>query len=217
MSWKRRLFENFKLYAVTDLKDENESIYKKIDDAYRGGADIVQLRAKHLSDACLYRLGKKIRLIADKNKKLFFMNDRLDIALSVSADGLHLGQEDLPVAAVRRILRVSGLHLWLGKSTHNPEQGRKAELEDVDYLGVGPIFKTPTKPGYKPAGFAYLRYAAKNFKKPFVAIGGINTDNINLVLGAGAKRVAVVRALFKARDTYENAKKLKEKINKIKN
>lgn len=212
MSWKEELFRNFKLYAVTDLTDASSAILEKIEAAYQGGADIVQLRSKHLSDQALYELGKKIRSIADSCRKLFFMNDRPDLALAVEADGVHLGQEDLPVAAARALFAQAGRKLWIGKSTHSIEQGRKAILENPDYLGVGPVYGTPTKPGYRPAGLEYVKQAAGEFKLPFVAIGGIDAGNIREVLAAGASRVAVVRAVFAAADVYQNTKKIKEEI-----
>jgi thiamine-phosphate pyrophosphorylase len=212
MSWKEEVFQNFKLYAVTDLRGDSPEVLGKIEAAYDGGADIVQLRSKHLTDRALYELGKKIRLIAESKRKLFFVNDRPDLALAVEADGVHLGQDDLTVAVVRQLFLKAGKRLWIGKSTHSLEQGRAAILENPDYLGVGPVFGTPTKPGYKPAGLEYVKQAAKEFTVPFVAIGGIDQSNIKEVLGAGASRIAVVRAIFDAENVAESAQKLREEI-----
>lgn len=212
MSWKRKVFENFKLYAVTDLRSDAPAELAKIEAAYRGGADIVQLRSKTLSDLQLYRMGLKIRKIADRYKKLFFVNDRLDLALACGADGLHLGQDDLPSETVRRIAVQAGKKLLLGKSTHRISQSLAAVKEHVDYIGVGPVFATPTKPGYVPAGLNFVREAAKRIKIPFVAIGGIDRDNIHEVLSAGARRIAVVRAIFNERKPENAAREIRRAI-----
>lgn len=210
MNWKNRVFANFKLYAVTDLADDSPSQLEKIAAVYKGGADIIQLRSKKLSDRSLFEIGKKIRALADKYQKLFFVNDRADLALAVEADGVHLGQNDLPVETVRSFLKKAGVSIWIGKSTHSLEQGMRALDEHPDYLGVGPVFETPTKPGYKPAGLQYVAQAAEKFKIPFVAIGGINEANLNQVLEAGAHKIAVVRAVFDAQDSYQATCRLRE-------
>ncbi len=212
MSWKEKRFADFKLYAVTDIKSEDMGLLDKVDQACRGGADIIQMRSKTLSDQALYRLGLKFKQVTEKNKKLLFVNDRFDIALSVGADGVHIGQDDLPVAVIRKILRQANAAMWIGKSTHSPEQGLAAEQEDVDYLGVGPVYATPTKAGYRPAGLAYVQFAAREFKKPFVAIGGIDAVNVSEVVMAGAQRIAAVRAIFNGDNVYENTVKIRKSI-----
>ena len=120
----------------------------------------------------------------------------------------HLGQDDLPIAEARRIWR--GRRLILGKSTHSLAQARRAEREGADYIGVGPVFRTPTKPGYAPVGLKLVRQVSRSVRIPFVAIGGIDASNVARVLRAGAKRVAVVRAVFGARDTFAASKELKK-------
>lgn len=212
MSWKKEVFESFKLYAVTDVRAEDSGILKRIDEAYAGGADIVQLRAKGVSDRYLYEIALKICQIANRRRKLFFVNDRPDLALAVNADGVHLGQEDLPVAFVRGLARKFGRRILIGKSTHSIAQARMTVKEKVDYIGVGPVFKTPTKPDYKPAGLKFVAQAAREIKIPFVCIGGIDLFNLEQVLSAGAKRIAVVRAIFSSRRPYEATRKLREKI-----
>lgn len=212
MNWKKKVFSSFKLYGVTDVREDSKDILRKIDLAYAGGADIIQLRSKTLGDGALYRLALKVRKIADRRKKLFFINDRLDLAIASGADGVHLGQEDLPVAAARKILSRSRISLWIGKSTHEESQARKAQREGADYIGVGPVFKTPTKPDYQAAGLELVRRAAKEIKIPFVAIGGIDLLNVSSVLEAGARRIAVVRAIFGKGNPYEAARELRKKI-----
>ena len=216
MNWKRKVFISFRLYGVTDVREDSKDILKKIDLAYAGGADIVQLRSKTLGDGPLYRLAVSIRKIADHRKKLFFMNDRVDLALAAGADGVHLGQEDLPVPEVRRILNRARILMWIGKSTHDMAQARTAQREGADYIGVGPVFKTPTKPGYRPAGLEFVRKAAEQMEVPFVAIGGIDLVNISSVIEAGARRIAVVRAIFGKENPDEAACKLRKKIENAK-
>lgn len=210
MNWKEKVFANFKLYAVTDLRENLPEALKKIEAVYRGGADIVQLRSKNLSDCELLKIGRQIRIMADRFQKLFFINDRPDLAMMLEADGVHLGQEDLPVGEVRQFFSEANFKAWIGKSTHNLEQGLNAINEKPDYIAVGPVFETPTKPGYLPAGLQYVKQAAEKFHLPFVAIGGIDLGNLHSVLAAGASRIAVVRALFQAADPEIAAKEFKK-------
>ena len=201
MNWKKKVFENFKLYAITDLQEEDPEIFGKVEAAYRGGADIVQLRSKTLRDDSLYRLGVRFRKIADRFRKLFFVNDRPDLAIAVEADGVHLGQEDLPMEGVRKILK--GRKMFIGRSTHGLTQALQAVKDGVDYIGVGPIFKTPTKPAYRPVGLELIWQVKRRISIPFVCIGGIDKTNIQEVVRAGGSRVAVVRAIFGARDVTQ--------------
>lgn len=209
MDRKEKIFANFRLYAVTDLKSESEAMLRKIEAAYRGGADIVQLRSKTLSDAALIRIGLRIKTIAAKYQKLFFVNDRVDIALATGADGVHLGQDDMPVSVARNLLKQAGRKVWIGKSTHSLKQALAAVREGADYIGVGPVFATPTKPHAKSVGLKFVKQAAKNIRIPWVAIGGIDLGNIRDVAAAGATRVAVVRAVFSAQNSEIAAQKLK--------
>ena len=209
MDWRDPVFHSFRLYAVTDIKTDGAEVLRSIESAYRGGADIIQLRSKVLTDGSLIRLGLKTRKIARKYRKLFFMNDRVDLALAISADGVHLGQEDMPLAMTRALIRRSGAKMWIGKSTHNLRQATKAVIEGADYIGVGPVFSTPTKPHAVAAGLRFVRQAALKVRLPWVAIGGIDLSNIKDVIKAGATRVAVVRAVFASREPELAAQKLK--------
>ena len=211
MNWKKSAFKNFRLYAVTDIRSEDAAIFKKVEDAYRGGADIVQLRSETLSDACLYRIGLRFRKIAGHFRKLFFVNDRIDLALAVEADGVHLGQDDLPIQAVRKILPTS---VKLGRSTHNLSQALQAARERHDYIGVGPIFETPTKPDYPAVGIDLIKQVKEKIRIPFVCIGGIDETNAGEVLRAGASRVAAVRAIFDAPNVYQATQTLRAAMEK---
>lgn len=210
--WKKELVQNFRLYAVTDLKEVSSDILSKVDAAYEGGADIIQLRSKNLSDEELFEIGQSMKALAEKYQKLFFVNDRLDLALELEADGIHIGQDDVSVEEVRIAAKKANIDLLIGKSTHSLEQAISTAAEDVNYIGVGPIFGTPTKPDYVPVGTELIESVASQITKPFVVIGGINENNLEEVLSAGATRVAVVRAIFEAEDIYESTKRLREQI-----
>jgi len=212
MDWKTKVFDDFRLYAVTDLKTESPAFLKKIEAAYRGGVDIVQLRSKVLPDAVLIRLGLRIKRIAQRNHKLFFVNDRVDLALATGADGVHLGQEDMPVSMARKLAKQAGRKIWIGKSTHDLRQALAAVHEGADYIGVGPVFPTPTKPDVKSVGLRFVKQAAMKIGIPWVAIGGIDLGNIPEVAEAGATRVAAVRAIFSATDPEDAARKLKRQL-----
>ncbi|MBI4549544.1 MAG: thiamine phosphate synthase [Candidatus Omnitrophica bacterium] len=202
--------KNFRLYAVTDLREPDAGFLARAEKALRGGVDVLQLRSKSLSDAELLRVGSKLRRLTAKHRRIFIVNDRLDLAIALGADGVHLGQDDLPVAVARKILRDRSK--IIGKSTHSLGQALRAAEEGADYIGVGPVFSTPTKPSYEPVGLDLVREVSRKIKVPFVAIGGIDADNLPQVLEAGARRVAVVRAVFRCDDPYASAQRLKKAI-----
>ncbi len=209
MNWKKECFKNFKLYGITDVKGDGGTILNQIAKAFEGGVDIVQLRSKTLMDASLIRLGLKVRKIANQYRKLFIVNDRVDLALAVEADGVHLGQDDMPLALARRLVRAP---MIFGKSTHSLRQAIQAKREGADYIGFGPIFSTPTKLNYAPIGSGEIEAVHKQMSLPIVCIGGINQSNIEQILAAGAKRVAVVRAIFSAPQPKQAAHLLKKII-----
>jgi thiamine-phosphate pyrophosphorylase len=133
----------------------------------------------------------------------------VSVAKACGAEGVHLGQADGSLAEAMEIL---GTDKIFGRSTHSPEQGSAAEKEGFDYIGAGPVFDTPTKPGRIPAGLEYIRYAAGHLKVPFVAIGGIDETNADTVLKSGARCIAVVRAVLAQADAQKAAEKLKRLI-----
>ena len=208
LSKKKRLAD-FKLYAVTDVKADDTAVVRQAEQALRGGADIIQLRSKVLTDGALYRLGKQLHRLTHKYKKLFFVNDRPDLCCAVDADGVHIGQDDLSVPVVRKIV---GRMRLIGKSTHSVAQARATLREDVDYIGFGPVFGTPTKPDYMPTGVEPIAAVMRMARKPVVCIGGISLKTIDMVIAAGARRVAVVRALFAAPDVRAAAAALRERL-----
>ena len=180
------------LYLVCDAIPE-----ATLEACLRGGVEIVQLRAKQLADDELCAAGERFAAVCERFGALFVLNDRPDLVAAVGADGVHVGQDDMPVAAARELL---GPDRIVGLSTHTPEQIEAAARADVDYIGVGPVHATPTKPGRPAVGLELVEYAAAHAVMPFFAIGGIDRSNIASVTGAGASRVAVVRALTEAGD-----------------
>ena len=159
-------------------------------DACSGGARILQYRDKSADARSLLRTAREIRKITRDCGTLLIVNDHIDIALLAEADGIHLGQTDLPPAEVRKIIPPN---LIVGVSTHSLEQALKAQEEGADYIGIGPVFATPTKLDYSPIGLDTVRRVARAVTIPFVAIGGITLMNMNQVKAAGARSVAMVR------------------------
>ncbi|MGI8606112.1 MAG: thiamine phosphate synthase [Gaiellaceae bacterium] len=168
--------------------------------AVRGGVDIVQLRDKDLADQELVAVLELARETTRRLAVPLVVNDRPDLAAHVGADFVHVGQEDLPVAEARRF------GVGVGLSTHAPGEIDQA---DADYLGVGPVFVTPTKEGRPAVGLELVRYAATHAVRPWFAIGGIDAGNARDVLAAGARRIAVVRAIGEASDPERAARELR--------
>ena len=166
--------------------------------ALEGGADMLQLRDPALSDAELLAVAADWRSLTDEHGALLWINDRSDLALQAGADGVHVGQDDMPVAQARR---EAGGELLVGLSTHSPEQLEAGIDSGADQLSVGPVWETPTKPGRPAAGLEYVRLAAQRHPPvPWFAIGGIDADNVAEVADAGAERAVVVRAIRDAPD-----------------
>jgi len=199
-----------RLYAITDYKDAHAFDGRKIESALVAGVDIIQLRSKSLSDAALLRIGSEIRQISHRYEKLFIVNDRIDIALLLDADGVHLGQDDISILGARTLIKDN--RLLIGKSTHNVEQALQAEAQGADYVGFGPIFKTPTKPTYQAVGLSQISTVKREIKIPFVCIGGIDRSNVEEVRQAGAGCIAVVRAVFDRSDIEAAVQALREKV-----
>lgn len=198
----------FHLYGITMPPPLGKKYEEMVEEACEGGADIIQLRIKGAGPDVL-PLAKRLREICHDHHVLFIVNDSAELALTSRADGVHLGQEDMSLAQAREILGVKAV---CGKSTHSLEQARAAMEEGADYIAVGPIFPTPTKPDYPPVGLDLIREVKKIASVPFVAIGGIDETNLDGVLSAGAERVAFVRAIFGAEDIRAATRRLKEKV-----
>ncbi|MBD0346007.1 MAG: thiamine phosphate synthase, partial [Coleofasciculus sp. Co-bin14] len=180
------------LYLVTSA---SEQLFLAAEAALQGGLTLIQYREKTADDTVKLAHAQKLCQMCHHYGALFIMNDRIDLALAVDADGVHLGQQDAPIALARQLL---GPHRLVGRSTTNPDEMRRAIAEGADYIGVGPVYETPTKADKAATGLEYVQYAAKNASIPWFAIGGIDPNNLNEVLAAGAQRVAVVRAIMQA-------------------
>ena len=179
--------------------------------ALSGGVDVLQLREHDLGDDDLLRAAERFRDLAHAAGARFVLNDRPDLAERCGADGVHVGQGDATPAEARAVMGPAAL---IGRSTHDSEQGAAAAADpDVDYLSVGPVWATPTKPGRPAAGLGYVRWAAANVDKPWFAIGGIDTGNVGQVVAAGATRIVVVRALLGAGGAAR-ARELKEAVSR---
>jgi len=180
-----------RIYPLTDTKLTGLSHAEQLELLTLGGATLIQLREKHLSPRAFYEQAK----LAARRRVQLIINDRADIALAVSADGVHLGQDDMPPDAARKLL---GPNAIIGYSTHNIEQAIAATKLPIDYLAIGPIFATTTKPDTAPVlgldGLTAVRRAIGTF--PLVAIGGITHANARQVIQAGADSVAVISAVL---------------------
>jgi thiamine-phosphate pyrophosphorylase len=194
-----------RLYLVCDSSPGGRALPEVLRGAVAGGVDVVQLREKHLSDDELAAVANAARALCERLGALLIVNDRPAVAVTAGADGVHLGQDDQGVEAVRGLV---GPDLLIGLSTHSPEQIQAANDSGADYLGVGPVHATPTKPGVAAVGLELVSHASRLATVPFFAIGGIDQENIGDVLAAGARRVAVVRAIAEAEDVQEAARAL---------
>jgi thiamine-phosphate pyrophosphorylase len=202
----RRLFPT-PLYAILEpSRAKGRSPTAILHDLLKGGAGVIQLRAKEMASKELFGLAVEARSLTRNAACLFIVNDRADIALAAETDGVHLGQEDLPLSVARRIL---GPKRIIGISTHDLDQAREAEAGGADYIGFGPIFGTNTKQtGYSPRGLSMLREICKTVKIPIVAIGGITETNVTQVWDAGANAAAIISDLMGASDMAEKVRKI---------
>ena len=200
-----------RLYLVATPREQmpEAEFLARIRDALDGGVDVLQLRCKGWEALPYLRLAERVQPLARDRGVPFIINDRPDIALALGADGVHLGQQDLPVEVARRILPDA----IIGRSSHEPADAERAIAERAAYFAVGPVWTTPTKPGRPAAGMSYVRdVASRRPPMPWFAIGGINIDNVGEVLANGAERIAVVRAILDAPDAGRAAHALTEAL-----
>lgn len=180
------------LYLVTS---PSENLLNIVESALQGGLALVQYRDKKAEDSTRLQFAQKLCQLCHRYGALFLVNDRVDLALAVNADGVHLGQQDIPISLARQLL---GSGKIIGRSTTNPEEMKRAIDDGADYIGIGPVYETPTKANKNATGLDYVRYAAQHSTVPWFAIGGVDINNLEDVLAAGAERVAVVRAIMEA-------------------
>jgi thiamine-phosphate pyrophosphorylase len=214
-SLRRERLTAARLYLICDAQPAGRELGAFLAAAIRGGVQVVQLRDKRLRGRELTAAAAAAAGVCRELGALFIVNDEPAAALAAGADGVHVGQHDMPVADVRALL---GRDLLIGLSTHSHEQidaaAAAGRSEPPDYIGVGPVFETPTKPGRPAVGVQLVRYASRG-ELPFFAIGGIDERNVREVLGAGARRVAVVRAVALAEDPEHAAHALRERLDEV--
>jgi len=174
--------------------------------AVAGGVQVVQLREKHLDDGELTAVAHATRALCERLGALLIVNDRPSVAIEVGADGVHVGQEDMPPVEVRELV---GPDMLIGLSTHARQEIDAVEETLVDYIGVGPLHETPTKPGRPAVGLELVRYASEHSPVPFFAIGGLHAGNLQEAIDAGARRAVVLRAIADAQDPLGASRQLR--------
>lgn len=225
------------LYCLTD-----EAIFSRISPEkqvaafIRGGAKIVQFRAKKMSDREFLSCAQKIRAMTRKAGCVFIVNDRLDIACRVLADGVHFGQDDMNNSEARRFIDrffaqrncfflkmcqkrpifpetfIQKSYFYIGRSTHSFDQAVSAVREGADYISIGPVFPTQTKPEYEPVGLSVVRHVCQHVKVPVVAIGGITSENIGDVLATGVLIIAVITGITRMRSIEGMTRKIGQQL-----
>jgi thiamine-phosphate pyrophosphorylase len=201
---RRQRLQAASLYLVCDDRPDD-----LLTQALRGGVEIVQLRVKDATDEHIVATARRYACLCAEHGALLILNDRPDLVTDAGADGVHVGQDDASVDEARRHV---GPELLVGLSTHSPEQIDRAQGTGADYIGVGPVHATPTKPGRPAVGPGLVSYAARHSKLPFFAIGGIDPGNAAAVRAAGARRIAVVRAITEAGDPQAAARELRRAL-----
>jgi thiamine-phosphate pyrophosphorylase len=204
---------DFKLYLITDRHTTKLPLPEAVRLALQGGVRAVQLREKDLPVRNLLALAQELRAITREFGAKLFINDRIDVAVAVNADGIHLGQQGMPVEAARKVV---DKNLLIGVSTHNLEEARAAATGGADFITFGPIFETPSKAKYGvPVGVDLLKKVKNELSIPFYAIGGIKSGNIYAIMGSGASGVALISAIMAADDIRKASGKLIESIAKV--
>ncbi|MCG2790989.1 MAG: thiamine phosphate synthase [Actinomycetia bacterium] len=202
--------EDMDLYFITDSRLTRKIILEDVKSAIRAGVKIIQYREKGESTGDMIKEAKEIDELCKKNNVLFIINDRVDIVLAVDADGVHLGNKDMTYSIARKIL---GSKKIIGLTVHNIREAVEAERIGADYIGVSPIFETKTKlDAGRPAGLKLIKDIKKAIKIPFVAIGGINENNLGSVIEAGARSIAAISAIVTKDNVEKECKKFREVI-----
>ncbi|WP_078391333.1 thiamine phosphate synthase [Shouchella patagoniensis] len=206
---------DFHLYVITGEEFHPErNLIDVMEEAIQGGADIIQLRDKTSSKKDLLEKARNLKELCAKYDVPFIVNDHIDIALVVDADGVHIGQDDMPLAEVRKLI---GPKKMIGVSSHKLEEALEAEKNGADYIGVGPIFPTKSKVDVvDPVTTSYIQEVKDHVSIPFVAIGGIKLHNVKEVVEAGADRVCVITEIVAAKDVKAASAAMKEALEEAK-
>ena len=196
-----------RLYGILDLRYVQQTDARRVvARMIEGGVDIIQLRAKGRSVSEIADLAADLHSLTSEARVPLVINDHAEIARDVSAEGVHVGQDDRSIAEVRSI---AGAGCFVGKSTHSLEQAQRAVAEGADYIGWGPLFATPTKPDYVPIGVTEIEAVHATVALPIFCIGGVKLENLPQVIAAGARRVVIVSGLLQAADVAEYARSAK--------
>lgn len=198
---------NYKLYLITDRSFLNgRSLKECVEDAIKGGVTLIQIREKDASTREFYEVAKEVKEVTSKYNIPLIINDRIDIAIAIDAEGVHLGQSDMPLKLARKIL---GKDKIIGISANNLEEALEAQKDGADYVGLGPIFYTGTKKDIdEPIGVQGLREITENIDIPSVAIGGINKENAKLVLESGVQGISLISAILGSEDVEKASREL---------
>ncbi len=207
---RRQRLAQMRLYLITGDQGDEVETARIVEAALEGGANVIQLRKKTMPKGEQYSMARVLRRLTLLHDALFIVNDHADIAIAADADGVHLGQDDLPPSVVRELPGFRDR--LIGRSTHSLEQAKAAIDEGADYIAVGPIYPTPTKAGRPAVGIELVAQVAAIADRPFLAVGGIDQENAPAVIEAGAKAIAVVRAVYDAADPAEATRRLGEII-----
>src|SRR3989304_9761007 len=202
-------FSDVRLYVIISSSLAKKPVLETLQEVIQGGADAVQLREKTMPDSEFLTLSNEFRRITLQSRTLFIVNDRAEIAKKADADGLHIGQSDLDIYNVRKII---GYDRILGVSTHTIVQARKAQQEGADYISIGPLFYTATKDYEPPVGIDYLKEVKREITIPFVAIGAINLENLNEILSSGGTRIAICSAIICSDNILQTTRSFKSQI-----
>lgn len=207
---RRERLARMRLYVITGDPGDEQETAAIVEAALEGGADVIQLRKKSMRKDAQYHLAVRLRGLTRAHGALLIINDHPDLAIAADADGAHLGQDDFPPAMIRSLAGFQGR--LLGRSTHSLEQAQRADSDGVDYLGVGPVYATPTKAGRPAVGTGLVRQVADALDRPFVAVGGIDATTAPAAIAAGARAIAVVRAVYDAADPSSAARELRRLV-----
>jgi thiamine-phosphate pyrophosphorylase len=215
LATRRAALERARFYAILDTGYvAPDHLYRVAEQMVRGGVDLIQFRAKGMGLAEIVRMGQGLRemipaIDAPTPRPLFVLNDHPGLAEEIGVDGVHVGQDDLSVATARE---QAGAEVLVGKSTHSLAQAIAAEREGPDYIGVGPLFATPTKPDYAPVGLELIGQVAAQVRVPQFCIGGVNEKTLPSVIAAGARRVVIVSDLLKSGDIPAYCRRVRESL-----
>lgn len=218
--YPKQLLQKIRLYVLVPEKTDNRPVEKIIPELIKGGADAIQLRAEKLNDKELLLIARNIRKITLHTNVIFIINNRIDIALLSQADGVHLGETDISIRDARRLL---GSDKIIGATSHSIKEALDAQKNGADYISVGPFFPSPTKPLLKPRGFDYLKDISKKIHIPYIAIGGINEENLPFLLKTHKKlfkspiKIAISSFILTSKNICKTTRQIKILLNPSRN